>query len=392
MLRDVAIVGAGPYGLAAAAYLRQIDGLTVSIFGEPMGFWRTSMPAGMLLRSAWTASHIADPNAALTLDAYKVRSGNHLAAPITLDRFIDYGMWFQRAAVPDVDRRKVSSIETRHGTFHITLEDGDNVIASRLIVASGISAFAARPAAFDQIPSELATHTSEQQDLSRLAKKRVVVIGGGQSALESAALLNELGAEVEILIRRASINWLGWKERLRPLGVVSGLLYAPTDVGPAGVSRVVAAPDLLRKLPRNVQNRLRVLSTRPAGARWLRERLRGVPTSTRTTVASAVPVNGSLKLTLGDGSTRVVDHALLGTGYRMNVARYNFLSPRILQQLRVVDGFPCLGPALESSVPGLHFLGAPAAWSYGPLMYFISGTKYAAAALFRRFSLATRAA
>jgi len=110
MFCDVAIVGAGPYGLSAASHLRQIKGLTVSIFGEPMRFWRTAMPAGMLLRSAWTASHIADPDAALTLDAYKVSSGNHLAAPIALDRFVDYGLWYQRAALPDVDTRKVSVI------------------------------------------------------------------------------------------------------------------------------------------------------------------------------------------------------------------------------------------------------------------------------------------
>jgi FAD-dependent urate hydroxylase len=388
MFRDVLIVGAGPYGLAAAAYLRQIKGLTVSIFGEPMRFWRTAMPAGMLLRSSWAASHIADPHAALTLDTYKVSSGNHLAAPITLERFVDYGMWYQRAAVPDVDPRKVSMIESQNGKFHVTLDDGETFIASKVVVASGISAFAARPAPFDHIPAALATHTSEPLDLSRFARKRLIVIGGGQSALESAALLHELGAEVEILVRRANVHWLGWKERLGP---ASDLLYAPTDVGPPGVSRVVAVPGLLRRLPRNVQNRLRVLSTRPAGARWLRHRLQGVPISTRTTVVSAAPVNGKVTLNLSDGGTRVVDHVLLGTGYRVNVARYSFLGPRILQHLRLVDGFPCLGRHLESSIPGLHFLGAPAAWSYGPLMYFISGTKYAAAALFRRFSL-TRAA
>src|ERR1700758_35504 len=125
MHHDLAIVGAGPYGLAAAAYLHQINGLSVTVFGEPMRFWRRSMPAGMLLRSAWSASHIADPQALLTLDAYKVSSGNHLTAPITLERFIDYGMWYQRAAVPNVDQRKVSSIESRHGKFQIALEDGD---------------------------------------------------------------------------------------------------------------------------------------------------------------------------------------------------------------------------------------------------------------------------
>ena len=392
MIRDVVIIGAGPYGLAAAAYLRQIKGLTVSIFGEPMSFWKTGMPSGMLLRSAWSASHIADPNTTLTLDAYKVSSGNHLAAPITLDRFVDYGLWFQRATVPDVDTRKVSTVESQHGKFHITLEDGDTLSASRVVVAGGISPFASRPAAFDTIPSVLASHTSERQDLSRFANKRVLVIGGGQSALESGALLHELGAEVEILVRRSGVHWLGWKERLRPLGPASLLLYAPADVGPPGVSRIVAAPDILRKFPRNIQNRLRRISTRPAGAHWLQDRLLGVPLKTRTTVVAAARMNGSLKLTLSDNSTRTVDHVLLGTGYRVNIARYGFLSASILQQLQQTDGFPCLGQALESSVPGLHFLGAPAAWSYGPLMYFVSGTKYAADALYRRLSLESKVA
>jgi FAD-dependent urate hydroxylase len=392
MFCDVAIVGAGPYGLAAASHLRQVKGLDVSIFGEPMRFWRTAMPSGMLLRSAWSASHIADPNARLTLDAYKISSGNHLGVPITLERFVDYGLWYQRTAVPDVDTRKVCAIGPHGGKFQLTLEDGTDVIASRVIVAGGISAFAARPPAFDHAPAALVTHSSEGPDLSRFANKRVIVIGAGQSALESAALLHELGAEVEVLIRRSRVHWLGWKDRLRPFGAVSDLLFSSTDVGPAGVSRLVAAPDLLRKFPRTIQTRLRVLSIRPAGARWLRDRLHAVPITTRTTVTSALPANGSLKLTLSDKSTRVADHVVLGTGYRVNIARYDFLSPVLLQQVQLVDGFPHLAAAFESSVPGLHFLGAPAAWSYGPLMYFVSGTKYAAAALFRHFSLSRRAA
>ena len=392
MFCDVAIVGAGPYGLSAASHLRQIKGLTVSIFGEPMRFWRTAMPAGMLLRSAWTASHIADPDAALTLDAYKVSSGNHLAAPIALDRFVDYGLWYQRAALPDVDTRKVSVIERSASSFRLTLDDGSNITASRVIVAGGISAFAARPEAFLSVPATLATHTSEAPDLSRLANKRVVVVGGGQSALESAALLHELDAHVEVLVRRSHVHWLGLKERLRPLGRASALLFSPTDVGPVGVSRLVAAPDILRKFPRPLQTRLRVLSIRPAGARWLRQRLESVPIATGTTVASATPLNGSLKLSLSDGTSRTVDHVLLGTGYRVNVARYEFLANSILTHLKVMDGSPHLGPAFESSVPGLHFLGAPAAWSYGPLMYFVSGTKYAATTLLRHFSIKPRVA
>jgi len=387
---DVAIIGAGPYGLAAAAHLRQVQGLGVCVFGEPMRFWRTAMPAGMLLRSAWSASHIADPADALTLGAYKMVSGNHLSAPVTLERFIEYGLWFQRSAVPEIDLRKVSAVEPHVGKFRVVLEDGSILIASRVIVAGGIAPFAKRPAAFQNIPSLLAPHTSEAPDLSRFFGKRILVIGGGQSALESAALLHEAGADVEILVRRNHVHFLGLKDRLRTFPAVSRALFSPTDVGPAGISRLVAAPDTLTKFPRSIQDRLRRISIRPAGARWLRERLRDVPISVNTAVASAVASHGKLRLILSDNTIRLVDHALLGTGYRVNVSRYPFLGPRLLDQLHLADGFPRLGPAFESSVPGLHFLGAPAAWSYGPLMYFVSGTKYAASTLLRHVSRSTK--
>src|SRR5712692_698430 len=116
---DVAIVGAGPYGLATAAHLRADDRLDVRIFGEPMSFWTERMPVGMLLRSPYVACSIADPDDALTLDAYQAVNGNGLIPPVPLDRFIDYGRWFQRQVAPDLDRRWVSRVERENGGFRL---------------------------------------------------------------------------------------------------------------------------------------------------------------------------------------------------------------------------------------------------------------------------------
>ncbi len=383
---DVTIVGAGPYGLSAAARLRTVKGLEVRVFGEPMSFWR-QMPVGMLLRSNWTATHIADPNRSLTLEAYQAASGNHLAAPVPLDRFVHYGLWYQRQAAPDLDRRKIARIRSDPSGFLVILADGDALRSRRVVVAAGIGSFAWRPREFEGLPPALASHSSEHRDLGRFAGKRVVVVGGGQSALESAALLHEGGAEVEVIARSRRIHWLqGYASKAlhhRLGSFTSRLLYAPTDVGPAGISQLMARPDLLRRLPRRLQDRLRKRSVRPAGARWLQKRLQSVPIRLGRSIVSAAPARERVSIRLDDGGERTVDHVLLGTGYHVDVSRYDFLAPELVQSIRRVNGYPCLREGLETSVPGLHILGAPAAWSFGPLMQFVSGTHYASRSLTR---------
>jgi cation diffusion facilitator CzcD-associated flavoprotein CzcO len=387
---DVAIIGAGPYGLAAAAHLRSVKGLEVSVFGEAMSFWERNMPIGMFLRSNWTATQIASPDQTLTLEAYQAATGDRLSTPMPRDGFVRYGRWFQRQAVSDLDERRVLRIEPGFTRFRLILENGEDVTSSRVIIAVGIGAFAYRPSEFGTILSSLASHTSTHRDFSRFVGQKVLIVGGGQSALESGALLHELKAEVEIVSRSVKIHWLQGrlsKTLHHGLGTfVRHLLYAPTDVGPAGLSQLMARPDLLRRLPRNLQDRLRKRSVRPAGARWLLNRLVDVPIRLGRAVVSVVPVGDRVRVKLDDGSERTVDHILLGTGYRIDLSKYEFLSPALLGSIERFNGYPVLRNGLETSVPGLHILGAPAAWSFGPLMQFVSGTTFASRALTRVIS------
>jgi hypothetical protein len=384
---DVAIIGAGPYGLSAAAHLRTVRGLDVHSFGEPMCFWERNMPTGMLLRSGWEATHIADPNQSLTLDAYRAASCKPFSSPVPIDRFIDYGLWYQRRTVPDLDQRKITRIEAHAKNFKLILEDGSGVLARRVVIAAGIGSFAWRPSAFAGLPSSLVSHTSEHRELQRFVGKQVLVIGSGQSALESAALLSEGGAEVEIVARARQIRWLGglvsrtFQYSLGP--AISKLLYSSTDVGPAGISQIVARPDLVRRFPRPVQDWLRHRSIRPAGAGWLVARLQNVPMKLGRSVVSAAPVGERIRVRLDDGSERNVDHVLLGTGYRVDVSKYDFFAPELAKSISCFQGYPRLREGFETSVPGLHILGAPAVWSFGALNQFVVGTHYASRSLLR---------
>jgi FAD-dependent urate hydroxylase len=379
----VIVIGAGPYGLAAAAHLRAA-GIEVRCFGRPLEFWRQNMPAGMILRSSRRATHIADPHRELTIERYERTEGKLVRDPsLLLEEFIDYGTWFQRRAVPDLDQRMVHGVERDNGDFCVRLEDGEELRASRVVVAAGLSPFAAWPAPFAPLPRELVSHASEHDDLSFLSGKQVAVIGAGQSALESAALLSEHGAAVEVLARVGAINWL--PDDTLPLternGPIVPIPLPPTGVGGRLTGWVAAIPDLFAHLPVTARPWISERCIRPAGSGWLRARLGAATISCGRSVSEARTRGSSLWLRLDDGSERVVDHVLLGTGYRIEVSRYRFLGSDLNAELETVGGYPRLGPGLESSVPGLHFLGAPAAYSFGPIMRFVVGSWYAAPAL-----------
>jgi hypothetical protein len=379
---DVAIVGAGPYGLAAAAHLLRA-GLDVRIFGEPMSFWRRHMPEGMLLRSSPRASSISDPDRRLRLANYREQTGLPARDPLPLADFLGYADWFRRQIGLDVDTRRVTRVDSSGSGFTLRLEGGDLIEVPRVVVAGGIAPFASRPPVFRGLPEPLVLHSVDVRETTPFSGTRVVVIGAGQSALETAALLYESGSDVELVARARSVVWIPTPEEegIRPR--INRLAHAPTEVGPRGVSWVAAVPDVFRRLPAPVRDRIGPVCIAPMGAYWLRPRLGHVPLSLGRRVVTASRKNGCVVLALDDGAKREVDHVVLGTGFHVDVPRYDFLAPRLLRSLRLADGSPVLRTGLESSVRGLHFVGAPAAHTFGPVMRFVVGTAYAAPALTR---------
>jgi cation diffusion facilitator CzcD-associated flavoprotein CzcO len=385
----VAIVGAGPYGLSAAAHLRA-RGVGFQMFGEDMEFWEHQMPVGMFLRSAWDATSIADPEGTLSIDAYEESIGRRIGRPVPLDDFVRYGRWFREHVVPDLDRRRVICVEPDQAGFRLELSDGTSAAARHVVMATGLDSCAHRPAQFDAISSELAPHSSQLRELDGFHGRRVAVIGGGQSAIELAALLSEAGADVEVIARADHIHFLRRQWVHEHLGPLERVLYPRTDVGPPGLNWIVATPGVFRLLPQRLRDPIAVRCIRPAASSWLPDRLHDVTITLEREVVAASEEDGGLRLKLDDGSDRRVDRVVLATGYRVDLSRNRVLGSALVRGLARIGSAPRLRKGFESSVPGLYFIGAAAAASFGPVSRFVSGTNYTGAAVARHIARAER--
>ena len=373
---EIMVLGAGPYGLSAGAYLKA-KGFSVRVFGEPMEFWANKMPAGMLLRSPREASNIADPQGEFTLEAFERAAGRQAAAPLPLETFVEYGRWFKNQLGTDLDLRGVDRVRVENSHFRLDLHDGSAVRSRRVVVAAGVGPFSRKAPAFTHLSPEQASHCYEGRKVADLAGKRVAVIGAGQSALESAALLHEAGSDVEVIARIPRLRWIGSHPWLHRMGPISSMLYSKYDVGPVGISRLVAYPNVVSHLPLALKDKIRARAVRSAGSRWLPARLTSVKISTGRFVQTAKSARNEVLLKLDDGTERRVDHVLMGTGYQVDIARYQFLHPELLADIRRLGGYPDLGAGFCTSVPGLHFIGACAARRFGPLLNFVAGTEFA---------------
>ena len=360
---DVLIIGAGPYGLAMAAQAHRA-GLDYLVVGDTMSFWRDHMPAGMFLRSAcdW---HL-DPANVSTIDAYLETLGlsPRDVEPLSLDFYLGYTEWFRRSnEIEPLADRVVQLDQVPNGRYSATLANGDVVTARRIVIALGFGAF-------QHIPDELASilppgtygHTCDEVDLSSLSGKRVLIVGGRQSAYEWAALLHEAGASAVHIVHRhpapafAHADWswvgplvdnmistLGWYRRL-------------ADAEKEEIVRHLYAEGRLKLEP------------------WLQDRIEreGITIWGSTHIVSCIHrENGDVCVTLSNGESIAVDRIILATGYRVQIERLPLLATgNILPNLHTRNGFPVLDETFQTNLRGLYITSLPATQDFGPFFGF----------------------
>jgi cation diffusion facilitator CzcD-associated flavoprotein CzcO len=382
---NTAIVGAGPYGLSIAAHLRS-RGISFRIFGRPMDSWQAHMPKGMLLKSDGFASNISDPNDRFTLGKFCAEQGveySDTGIPVRLDTFTRYGLAFRERMVPELEDKMVVGLECSSQGYLLQLDTGERAIARNVVLAVGITHFDYVPENLAHLPAQFLSHSSRHHDVEQFRGREVIVIGGGSSALDWAALLQEAGVNVQLVARQAALKFHGkltgkerslWERIQRP----------QTGLGPGWRSSFYAnAPAAFYRLPESLRLEIVRKTLGPSGGWFVKDTVMNhVPKLLGHTVQRAEVQEQKICLHVHaqDGTEREIraDHVIAATGYRVNLGRLTFISSEIRSRVTTSGSMPVLSPTCESSMPGLYFVGIAAANSFGPVMRFAFGADFTA--------------
>jgi cation diffusion facilitator CzcD-associated flavoprotein CzcO len=377
---QVAVIGAGPYGLSIAAHLRARN-IEFRIFGRPMDSWRSHMPAGMFMKSEGFGNNIADPTGRFTLEHFcreKSLAYGDIGLPIPRETFTSYGLAFQQRLVPEVEDQKVVALDRSHQGFEIELEAGERIVARQVAVAVGISYFPYLPAHLAHLPPEFLSHSFDHHDVTQFKGRDVIVIGSGASALDLMAALDDAGAKVRLVARRPSLSWA-----LRAYRPLWKKWLPKSALGQGWRGRFYEyTPMLFRYM--SEQARLKVLRTYlgPSGTYMVKDQVERQPLLLGWTPRSVERRSGRVYLTITGGDRGncelATDHIIAATGYRVDLGKLPFLGEALRARLQSLEGFPILSGDFQSSVAGLYFVGHASALTFGPAMRHILGTRYMA--------------
>ena len=379
----VAVVGAGPYGLSLAAHLAARN-IAHRILGRPMLFWSKIAKAGpkRYLKAYCFGMNISAPKPGFSFADYSEPRGLETFEPCSIGDFAAYGHWFQQENVAWVEPFDVAHVEPDARGFLLTREDGERFVAARVVIATGLARFPYVPPILAALPRPLVTHTSGITEFATFAGREVAVIGSGQSALEAAALLHEVGARPLLLVRKPSVIWMNRISMVRTLWRRMRSPISDLGSGPKAWA-LTHFPGAMHRVPAMCRTRFVKNHLPGEGAWWLRDRVENrVAVQSGTTVVEAHESLGrvALRLRAQDGSEHelLVDHIIAGTGYDINVDSLEFLDPRLRRAIQRLERAPKLNAAFETSVPGLCFIGPASAMSFGPLFRFVAGAQYTA--------------
>ncbi|MFC0384969.1 FAD-dependent oxidoreductase [Muricoccus vinaceus] len=236
---DVAIIGAGMAGLAAAAALR-LDGVErVQVLDRAAPGQEGPWVTYARMETLRSPKGLAGPALGLPsltfrafFEAQHGRPAWDALGKIPRGQWMDYLNWYRRAmALPVRNGAAVSLVRPRtDGLIALEMEGGPDLLCRRLVLASGRDGLGAHfvPEMAQGVDRRFWAHSREEIDFASLRGKRVGVVGAGASAMDNAATALEAGARsLDLFVRRPALPRVNKFTGIGSQGVVHGFASLP---------------------------------------------------------------------------------------------------------------------------------------------------------------------
>jgi len=332
-----------------------------------MSFWKQHMPEGMCLRSGpdW---HL-DAAGVHTFEAFleEVGIAPNEVDPVPIRVFLDYATWFQDHKGVVARENLVTQLTYNGKKFEALLGNGEQITAEAVVAAPGIRHFQQLPPWAYSVPPGVGAHTGDLVHFEDLRGARVLIVGGRQSAYEWAALIGEQGAERIDIVHRHDVplfERVSWK--------------FVDDY----VDSMLAVPGWWRVLSHSERERIARQFWEVGRLTlewWLIPRL-ATDQFHRWPGTSVIDIredNGAVVADLSNGERLSVDRIVFATGYKANLPNVPYLGG-LVDKVDLVDGFPVLDEAFQSSIAGLYITGFAATRDFGPFLGFTKACPAAA--------------
>ena len=218
------------------------------------------------------------------------------------------------------------------------------------------------------LPPELVSHSYDHHELSRFAGKKLLMLGAGSSAVDTAVLAQRSRRRCHAAGARAVTSSYHAMPDPDAVSWLQAITHPSSGIGPGWRSFLCTnAPRLFRRLPEALRLRATKRHLGPAPGWFMRGKLHGAATylghdDRRRARLWQTRVLLTLARRRRHASRSLADHVIAATGYQARPAPPAVPGHRACAtQIAHVEHTPRLSDHFETSVPGLYAMGILAA-------------------------------
>lgn len=363
MQTKILIIGAGPYGISLAYELWERK-VPFIIVGKPFDLWFKHTLDTMSIRSDRHTSEIYTRSRIFNLTQFIHKHSPLHAEEIIKKRlpcklFREYLEDVLEKLPFTIEQQKVTHVTKEGHDYVSTLENGQVIHSASVVLATGIAHHKKMPESLVSLQHEQIIHSWDVGEYADFKNKKVMVVGGGQSAAECVDHLMETN-EVTWVMRRPPVFYS------EPINLPKPIFQAVLYLSPYFYF-------LSKKMKKRLGNKFVETTVTPDMIPiWENKKVNVVYDD-----VEHLGIQSHGEQLFSPKLDQSFDAIVSSTGYQHDIECLHFLSEEIRKSIHADQGIPQVNYDFETSLKSLYIVGGMVEPDYGPAQRFMMGSRHA---------------